>query len=121
MISPSSLGMSSYPDESEQVAGIDELMNFAEKSHAKVEHADSVIHRRPGRRQGWPTHTDMSYTTIQIDTVLKERIDLERKPGERNPDTLNRILKEKTDVIKGLREEIERLKNIIQTNGVSLE
>jgi hypothetical protein len=113
--------MSSFSDESEQVLGIDELMNFAEKSHAKVEHADSVIHRRPGRRQGWPTHTDMSYTTIQIDTVLKERIDLERKPGERNPDTLNRILKEKTDVIKGLREEIERLKNIIQTNGVSLE
>lgn len=35
--------MSSYPDESEQVVGIDELMNFAEKSHTKVEHADSVF------------------------------------------------------------------------------
>ncbi|CAN5399788.1 hypothetical protein BH18THE2_BH18THE2_26710 [soil metagenome] len=96
-------------------------MNFAEKSHTKLEHVDSVIPRRPGRPQGWRKHSDLSYTTIQIDTILKERIDLEQKPGERNADTLNRILKEKTDVIKGLREEIERLNNIIQTNGVSLE
>jgi hypothetical protein len=110
MISPSSLGMSSYPDESEQVAGIDELMNFAEKSHTKVEHADRVIQRRPGRPQGWRKHSDRSYTIIQKDTILKEMIGLEQKPGERNADTLNRIQKEKPDVIKGLREEIETKK-----------
>lgn len=56
-----------------------------------------------------------------LSSILKERIDLEQKPGERNADTLNRILKEKTDIIKGLREEIERLNNLIQTNEVSLE
>jgi hypothetical protein len=37
-------------------------------------------------------------------------IGLEQKPGERNADTLNRIQKEKPDVIKGLREEIETKK-----------
>jgi hypothetical protein len=121
MISPSSHGMSSFPDESEQVVGIDELMNFAEKSHTKVEHTERVIQRRPGRPQELCKHSNISYSTIQIDTILKERIDLEQKPGERNADTLNRILKEKTDVIKGLGEEIERLKTIIQTNGASLE
>jgi hypothetical protein len=112
--------MSSFPDESKQVVGIDEVMNFAEKSHTKVEHADSVIQRRPGRSQEWRKHSDISYTTIKIDTILKARIDLEQKPGERNADTLNRILKEKTDVIKELRGEIKRLKTIIQRSLIGM-
>ena len=64
--------MSSFPDENEQVVGINELMNFAEKSHKKLEHVDGAIPRRPGRPQGWRKHSDISYTTIKIDTILKE-------------------------------------------------
>jgi hypothetical protein len=72
MISPSSRGMSSYPDESEQVAGIDELMNFAEKSHTKVEHADSVIQRRPGRPQGWRKHSTDPIQSFRKTPFLKK-------------------------------------------------
>jgi hypothetical protein len=43
--------MSSFPDENEQVVGINELMNFAEKSHTKLEHVDGAIPTRPGRPQ----------------------------------------------------------------------
>jgi hypothetical protein len=74
---------------------------------------------REDRKNGVNT-PDISYTTIKIDTILKARIDLEQKPGERNADTLNRILKEKTDVIKELREEIERLKTIIQRSLIGM-
>lgn len=67
-----------------------------------------------GRPKGWRKNAGVSYANVQIDTMFKEQIDLERKKGERNADTIRRLFKEKADKIQTLTQENDRLKSILQ-------
>jgi hypothetical protein len=66
------------------------------------------------RPKGWRKNAGVSYANVQIDSMFKEQIDLERKKGERNADTIRRLFKEKADKIQTLTQENDRLKSILQ-------
>jgi cell shape-determining protein MreC len=46
--------------------------------------------------------------------MFKEQIDLERRKGERNADTIRRLFREKVDKIQTLTQENDRLKSLLQ-------
>lgn len=67
-----------------------------------------------GRPRGWRKNAGVSYANVQIDTMFKEQIDLERRKGERNADTIRRLFREKVDKIQTLTQENDRLKSQLQ-------
>lgn len=63
-----------------------------------------------GRPMGWRKE-DGVFTTIRVSENLKAILESERKPEERYSDTVERILYERTEQIKTLRQENDRLLN----------
>lgn len=72
-----------------------------------------------GRPKGWCKNAGVSYANVQIDTMFKEQIDLERRKGERNADTIRRLFREKVDKIQTLTQENDRLKSLLQLQKIT--
>ena len=72
-----------------------------------------------GRPKGWRKNAGVSYANVQIDTMFKEQIDLERRKGERNADTIRRLFREKVDKIQTLTQENDRLKSLLQLQKIT--
>jgi uncharacterized protein (DUF4415 family) len=73
-----------------------------------------------GRPVGWrkrqrsPEEGPEVFTTIRISVDFRNFLESERQQGERYDDTIGRLLREKTNTIAGLRQEIDRLMAYLQ-------
>lgn len=70
--------------------------------------------KRPvGRPTGWRKENGV-FTTIRVSENLKVILEIERKPGERANDTLERMLYERAQKIQALRKENDSLRLLVE-------
>jgi hypothetical protein len=66
--------------------------------------------RAIGRPKGWRKHNRV-LTSIRVSDNLKDTLESECRPNERFNDTIERLLRERTQAIEALRKEIDTLRN----------